>query len=87
MKKKTNAPKLNVCTKTVAESFEGFSDRNLRKVALTLLKMVGERMHSKNQSQSGLIVDVVRAVNPGVEFEGVMFVPAKRVSKRKIKAA
>lgn len=77
---KTKAPKLNVCTKTVAESFAGFSDQNLKKVALTLLKMLSKR----SESRAGLIVDAVRAVDPFVEFDGVMFVPAKR---RKVKAA
>lgn len=84
MKTKTQpAPKLSVCTKTVAESFAGFSDRNLKKVALTLLGMLAKR----SDSRAELIVDAIRAVDPFTEFDGVMFVPAKRTSKKRVRKA
>jgi hypothetical protein len=90
MKTKTQTPKLNVCTKTVAESFAGFSDQNLKKVALTLLKMLSKRTEKKDD----LISDAFYAVDPTADSAVITFVgkrvhagsPAKRVSKRKIAA-
>ena len=88
MKTKNNAQKLNVCTKTVAESFAGFSDQNLKKVALTLLGMLAKRSESKSASQKRkLVVDAIHAVDPWAKHDEVAFVPTKRVSKRKVTAA
>lgn len=65
--------------------FSKFDDESLKRIVLQLLKVLSKRM--QGESRSGLIIDVIHAVDPWVEFDGVMFVPAKRVSKKRTRKA
>lgn len=93
MKTKTKtATKLKVCTKTVAESFAGFSDRNLRKVTITLLKMLCKRAEDKDcdttsPKQAELLYEVICAVNPRIVHASVVFEPKKRCGKNRVRKA